>query len=130
MSNPLDAALFQAIAGGDVQKVMSLLDEGADPNAVDDQYGTTALRDAVDGADDDTEHSDIVRVLLERGADPSQDTPLLSAAYHRYTDTVRLLLAHGVDPNQTCDEGSALFSADQHGYTEIVAMLRAAGAHD
>ena len=127
MDSSFNSALLKAIETADLQKVVSLLNAGADPNAVD-EYNQTALRNAVDGADDDAEHSDIVRVLLEHGADVNKDTVLLSAAYHNYADTMRLLLAYGVDPNQKCDEGSALSYAEQYGYTEVADMLRAAGA--
>lgn len=129
--NSLNAALIEAVVAGDTPKVVLLLDAGADPNAVDEKYGVTALRDAVDGAEDDCEHSDLVQVLLERGADPNQDTPLIPAAYHGYTETVRLLLSHGVDPNQKVPgENTPLQDAKQYGHSEIGDMLQAAGAHD
>lgn len=52
-------------------------------------------------------HSDIVRMLLEAGADPSQPEPglaphgsaLIGAASRGDEELVRLLLAHGADPN-------------------------------
>ena len=52
-------------------------------------------------------HSDIVRLLLESGADPNQPEPglaprgsaLIGAASRGDEELVRLLLAHGADPN-------------------------------
>lgn len=52
------------------------------------------------------------------------------AATHGHVDTVRLLLAHGADPTLVDDVygTTALFWADMDGRTEVVAILREAGA--
>ena len=65
-------------------------------------YTGTALCNATKSG-----HSDIVRLLLEAGANPSQPEPglaprgsaLIGAASRGDEELVRLLLAHGADPN-------------------------------
>jgi hypothetical protein len=57
--------LHQMAWQGHVRKARLLLDHGADPNAVDEEYQSTPLAYAARWG-----HPDIVSLLLERGADP------------------------------------------------------------
>ena len=87
--------LFQAAAEGDLARVRALLDGGIDPDTAT-RYGATALTFASDKG-----HTDIVRLLLERGADPDvQDTfynqtPLAWALGNGHLDVAVLLVEHG-----------------------------------
>jgi ankyrin repeat protein len=93
--------LFNAIYGGRRDEALSLIRSGRGLNAAN-EYGTTPLyAAAVQG------EAEIVRCLLEHGADPNAEsfgetegTPLCAAAAWGYTDTVRALLEHGADPNR------------------------------
>jgi len=80
-------------------------------------------------------YDDEVLFLLERGADVNRKTnfgrtPLMVAAYHGHESTVRLLLSRGADVNATDDGDTALMFAKDKGRSEIVALLRQAGAMD
>src|SRR5689334_15647523 len=56
-------------------------------------------------------------------------TPLMRAANQGHTELVRFLLNRGADPNQTATDGaSALFWASFKGYEAVVELLLAAGA--
>ncbi len=94
--------------------VKLLLDKHVDPNAVDPDWGETALQLVIGrcvlharGRFPQLEAADAHRsiaLLLEYGADPnlpSQDghTPLLDAAAARSPEIVALLLRHGADVN-------------------------------
>jgi ankyrin repeat protein len=73
-----------------------LLDAGADINARDSDHGFTALTWAGVGG-----HADLVKVLLERGADPGvkgneDKTVLRLAAEKGLKDVVEVLKGHGV----------------------------------
>ena len=78
--------------------------------------------------------TDIVRRLLDAGADPAAhepggDTPLSEAAAHGRVEVVALLLARGVDVNVTNELGwTPLLVASMNGRAKTVRLLLAAGA--
>lgn len=98
--------LRTAASVGDTEEVRRQI--AADPRALHrlpdyfTWYTGTALCNATMSG-----HSDIVRLLLEAGGDPSQPEPglaprgsaLIAAASRGDEELVRLLLAHGADPN-------------------------------
>lgn len=117
-----------AAALGDLERVTTILDE--DPSRVSESRpcGRRALSAAVEFG-----HDHIVRLLLERGADPNwtegADAPRGSALHiaARAGDLtlVELLLAHGADPNSHIDSsGSATYAARTR---ELRALLVAHG---
>ena len=118
-----DNELLEAARNGDLIKVQTLLEKGANPNAKDDD-GKTPLHNAVKEG-----HVEIVKLLLEHGANPNaQDdgglTPLHSAAFHGYVEIVKLMLEHGANPNAKTILGhTPLHIAVQEGYVEIVKLL-------
>lgn len=75
---------------------------------------------------------EIVAMLLDHGAaiDAVQEggwTALMSAAHSGDGELVELLLARGADPMRKADDGSdAAAKAEEKGFTEIAARLRAA----
>jgi ankyrin repeat protein len=90
---------------------------------------------------------ELMRLLLERGADPKINTelgvtPLAAAAgigwvegitsersAEQTVEAVKMLLALGIDPNYQADTGrTALHGAAHKGATEVVRILVAAGA--
>ena len=80
-------------------------------------------------------NDDEVLFLLERGADVNRKTnfgrtALMVAAYKGHESTVRLLLSRGADVNANDDGNTALSFAKNKGRSEIVALLRQAGARD
>jgi uncharacterized protein len=134
-----------------------LLDSGANPNAqlsestetrtvftnqwLDEDGATAFLRASQSG---DVE---LMRLLLERGADPKINTklgvtPLAVAAGigwvegvtserspEQTVEAVKLLLELGIDPNYQAETGrTALHGAAHKGATEVVRLLVAAGA--
>jgi uncharacterized protein len=83
-----------------------LLQSGAEVNGTD-RRGFTVLRRAVQ-----TNHVEVVRVLLEAGADvekPDDEdglTPLMEAANFNHPDVARVLLEHGADVNARSGNGA------------------------
>jgi ankyrin repeat protein len=84
-------------------------------------------------------HIEIVRALLEKGADPNikdydGQHALTKALYKGYTDVVILLLKKGADPNipdiKVDYEQSILFFALQKRYKDIVLALIESGVVD
>lgn len=90
--------LHQAAYKGKLNLVKKLLQEGADPNAID-HYNWTPLHDAAING-----HVKITRFLLNAGANPNaQDseeryTPLLDAVVENHTKVAEILLKKKVDP--------------------------------
>jgi ankyrin repeat protein len=134
-----------------------LLDAGADPNAqliestetrtvftnqwLDEDGATAFLRASQSG------DVDLMRLLLERGADPRiytklGVTPLAAAAgigwvegitsersSAQTVEAVKMLLELGIDPDYQAETGrTALHGAAHKGATEVVRILVAAGA--
>jgi hypothetical protein len=88
---------FAAVRAGDLGRVKALLEAGVDVNTKY-RYGTTALFPACDRG-----HTEIVKLLLERGAEVNvrdtfyRATPLTWAATKGNSEIVKLLLDKGAE---------------------------------
>ncbi len=102
-----------------VECVRLLIEGGADPNAVEERTGETALHSALTRSGEDISTADrhaVVKLLIEHGADPNRrtipgiktlgfwrdvrtrgETPLHRAAAYASEETVKLLLEAGAD---------------------------------
>lgn len=136
-----EAELFEAIRRGDVETVLGMLERDAGLASCRDGRGLTPLHAAAEGGGLPLpEHTEIARVLLERGADPEAAAPherlgavpvLVYAAYcsHRNEPLVRLLLERGCDPESRSSAGlTAMLAAAMRGSREICDALRERGA--
>ncbi|OQD71404.1 hypothetical protein PENPOL_c001G07606 [Penicillium polonicum] len=85
--------------------VSLLLENGANPNSADPEFGITPLWLAVRGHStlQPFSRDDLVRLLLEKGADPKlasrNQSILFWAISHCHYDTIKLLLDCGANPN-------------------------------
>ena len=144
-------AFINAVRTNNISKVRAGLDSGIDPNKAT-MLGATALRFATNNKS--PEHSAIIRLLLDRGANPNDgiyhaaacqppDIALLlldrganptdglcSAVDARRPDMVQLLIVRGANVNTKCSgtDRSVLLDAAEFGNNEIVCLLKAAGA--
>ncbi|MFD2369173.1 ankyrin repeat domain-containing protein [Brevibacillus sp. GCM10020057] len=123
---------------GRKEAVEVLLDCGADVQALSHSKisyipSNTALHAAIAGEGD----VEVIRLLLERGADPNAfdsngHTCLHAAAFHdEHIEIIRLLLAHGAHVNEPAqNEGrqTPLALAVEKGNSRIAAFLRENGA--
>jgi ankyrin repeat protein len=82
-------------------------------------------------------HTPVVRLLMERGADPTavnnyDVTPLISASSRGHLDTVRCLLGHpsaaAAINNRDYEDETALFAACEGGRGEVARLLLERGA--
>jgi ankyrin repeat protein len=119
---------------GDLARVRALLDE--DPSLVNRvaDYGSTGaplVKAAARG------HMDVVRLLLERGADPNlreegmapHGRALYAAVYNRHVEIARLLLEHGAYPNPEVESSAdALSIAIMNSDTAMIDLLASYGA--
>ncbi|PON29848.1 hypothetical protein TGAM01_v201214 [Trichoderma gamsii] len=141
--------LLYAAEKGNVAIVNALLGKGADLNYKKDgdktlllcdikgerqnyqmDVGGTPLLCAIKGG-----HEQIVRILLEKGADPNSrnivgQTPLLDAAARGSVAIVKALLDKGADLNYKIGtSGTPLSHAIRRGHAEIVKILLEGGAN-
>ena len=98
--------LMTAARTGSVAVVQALLGHGADVNATTAETRSTALMWAVSEP-----HPDVVRVLLDAGADPRASTykgftPLMFAARNGDIGLARTLIDAGVDINEPSADGT------------------------
>ena len=124
--------LITAVRKGDAQWVKALIAAKADVNAAED--GRTALMWASGGLPVER-HADIVRMLIDAGADVNAvdnelgSTALMWASGDGYTDIVRMLIDAKANLNAADKDGkTALMGAADKGYTDIVWMLKEAEA--
>ncbi len=116
-------------SAADAEKTRLLLDKGARINT-QTETGRTALYLAASQSG----REDVVRVLLDGGADPNLSTlpgrtPLMAASAEGEVTAMRLLLEKGANPKAASGTGStALFDAARSRSVEAVRLLLDAGA--
>jgi ankyrin repeat protein len=125
--NTLDSKLIDQSEKGDILSVKSLLEEGANPNAVEENdgyilHGAPLLKAAEEG------HTDIVKILLDYGANPdafeTSDgiiTVRILTKASGHLEIVKLLLSAGPD----IDTSYALRFASVMGHNETIKLLLA-----
>lgn len=124
----LDALLYDACIGGDVESVHTLLAHGAS-NDTANRQGATALHAATWNG-----HLAVMRLLIEAraGVDATNErgcTCLHIAAQAGLAACARCLLEHGADVQHRCALGTnPLHVALQNGHDEVASVLWAAGS--
>lgn len=123
--------LRAAVELDDISEVKAILDKN--PSQLDsdmDCFGGTHLYIAAKKG-----HTDIAKLLLERGADKNKATPvdgtapLYVATFNGRTNIAKLLLDRDADPNQPATNGSTpLHAAALSGHTDIANLLLEHGA--
>lgn len=124
--------LMVAAGLGLTPMVATLLEAGADPNAVDRSMGAAPLHRAAQAG-----NPDVIRLLLDHGAFVDQqsptlgNTPLLDAILHKQEAAVRALLERGARTTiRNHWQQSALELAREDGFGAIVAAFEARDADD
>jgi ankyrin repeat protein len=103
-------ALISACYAGDLERVVTLLGDGADPTATD-VVGWFPLYQAACGGDSHSEdHAKVIATLIDHGVHPDQRTPngetaLMAAAYRGHAPCVAILVMRGADAHTTATDG-------------------------
>ncbi len=125
LPNQMSDHLIAAMERNDVATVRRLIEAGEDANGIDLEFEMSPLQWAVQYG-----HVDLVRVMLDRGADIEQwategESPLMFAASAGDHTMVQLLLERGADATYRTDKGwDAVDFAAMHGHEGLAALLR------
>lgn len=122
-------ALMTAVSYGDATSAEAWLREGADVNNTDADLPPLA-------AAAQSRHPNVVKVLLDHGADPnmfdpgrSYRTPLMAAVSQGDLEATQALLDHGANLNAAGQQGyTPIMDASRFGTPEVVRALLARGA--
>jgi hypothetical protein len=116
--------LVRAAETGHLQNAKESIDAGADVNITLSTGATPLMLAIFDG------HTDIVRLLLDKGANPNCTLPgknvtaLMIAAQNNHIEIAKLLLEKNVDINVTTVDGiDAKLIAEKNGHTDILMLL-------
>ena len=126
--NSTDGTALQIAAGQGHQSIVKLLlSKGANINAQRGKSGPALYYAARNG------NQSMVELLLARGADVNAEyrthgTALHVATRDRHWSIVQLLIENGADVNARSDWGTPLQIASSRGYSDLVDLLKAAGA--
>ena len=135
-------ALHEAVADGNLTEVRRLLDRGVSPSASHRNLGLPDVnvkmvrREVAFLEAASSGHTEIVRLMLDRGADIELAnewgrTALTFSAQNDRLDTTALLIERGANVMATDEKGFApLIWAAMSGSPEMVALLLDAGATD
>ena len=129
LGHPLEYAIYWSPVGF----ISTLLNAGSNPN-YQDQSGFPAIIAAL--STDRADRLEVVRVLIERGADPNMRgvndwTPLHYSVAIRSAEAIRLLLEAGADPTletRIDHYSTAIEEADNAGFEAGASLLRDAMA--
>lgn len=143
-----NAALIAAAVSGDTNAAKAAIEAGADVNARDG-HGMTPLMFAAKGerpnqsSPEVTDHPDVVRLLLERGADfnANEDSEgfhaLFWAVRYGHGEVVKVLIEKGADVNAKDKGGASLLmwahtnrSVSPPHYDRVIGLLKEAGAKE
>ena len=123
--------LYQAAYKGNLDKVRSLINSGADVNPADELGVTTPLWAAAQNG-----HLEVTRLLLDRGANANLAGEvganlLWAAARNGHLKVVRLLLDRGANANLAGGYGgpTPLYMAAYNGHSEVARLLIDRGAN-
>ena len=103
-------SLISACYAGDLERVVALIGDGADPSATD-VVGWFPLYQAACGGDSHSEsHAKVIATLIDHGVHPDQRTPngetaLMAAAYRGHAPCVAILVMKGADASTTASSG-------------------------
>lgn len=129
-----DRELIRACRATDLGRVESLLDAGAQIEVREPDRNFTPLLSACEAGYQNAACIPVIRLLLERGAQPNcsaagDDGPLHYAAMFGHTEAVRLLLQAGAEVDVHGSYGrTPLIYAACSGQPEMVELLLDAGA--
>ena len=149
----LDFALMSAVNYGRIEASKTLIEAGAFDLKKEKSYASSSYNESVEKG-----YIDLVRLMIERGADPGRalivaarkgnrdmfkmclhmneddwkgtmEFALMNAASHGHPDIVQLCIDEGADINyRNYRKETSLFQASENGHREVVKILIANGA--